>query len=80
VSPLVAQHIRGQLWTGFPGGASGKELAPSAGDISHRVDPWVGKIPWRRAWQPTPIFLPGEFHGQRSLAGYSPWGQRVGHS
>ena len=36
-------------------------------------DPWVGKIPWRRAWQPTPIFLPGEFHGQRSLAGYSPW-------
>ena len=32
------------------------------------------KIPWRRAWQPTPTFLPGEFHGQRSLAGYSPWG------
>ena len=35
--------------------------------------PWVGKIPWSRAWQPTPVFLPGEFHGQRSLAGYSPW-------
>ena len=35
-------------------------------------DPWVGKIPWRRKWQPTPVFLPGEFHGQRSLAGYSP--------
>ena len=32
------------------------------------------KIPWRRVWQPTPVFLPGEFHGQRSLAGYSPWG------
>ena len=32
-----------------------------------------GKIPWRRAWQPTPVFLPGESHGQRSLAGYSPW-------
>ena len=32
----------------------------------------VGKIPWRRAWQPTPVFLPGEFHGQRSLVGYSP--------
>ena len=32
------------------------------------------KIPWRRKWQPTPVFLPGEFHGQRSLAGYSPWG------
>ena len=33
----------------------------------------VEKIPWRRAWQPTPVFLPGKFHGQRSLAGYSPW-------
>ena len=37
-------------------------------------DPWVGKIPWRRAWQPTPVLLPGESHRQRSLAGYSPWG------
>ena len=35
-----------------------------------RFDPWVGKIPWRRKWQPTPVFLPGESHGQRSLAGY----------
>ena len=39
-------------------------------------DPWVGRIPWRRKWQPTPVFLPGEFHGQRSLEGYSPWGCR----
>ena len=38
------------------------------------VRSWVGKIPWRRKWQPTPLFLPGEFHGQRSLAGYSSWG------
>ena len=38
--------------------------------------PWVRKIPWRRKWQPTPVFLPGEFHGQRSLAGYSPWGHK----
>ena len=36
--------------------------------------PWVRKIPWRRAWQPTPVFLPGKSHGQRSLEGYSPWG------
>ena len=36
--------------------------------------PWVGKIPWQRAWQPTSVFLPGESHGQRSLVGYSPWG------
>ena len=42
-------------------------------------DPWVGKIPWRREWQPTPVFLPGEFHGQRRLAGYSLWGGRVRH-
>ena len=37
-------------------------------------DPWVRKIPWRRVWLPTPAFLPEEFHGQRSLANYSPWG------
>ena len=37
-------------------------------------DPWVGKMPWRREWLPTPVFLPGEFHRQRSLVGYSPWG------
>ena len=35
-------------------------------------DPWVGKIPWRREWLPTPVFLPQEFHGQRSLVAYSP--------
>ena len=37
-------------------------------------DPWVGKIRWRRAWRPTPVFLPGESHGERSLAGHSPRG------
>ena len=42
-----------------------------------RFDPWVGKISWRREWLSTPIFLPGEFHGQRSLVGYSQWGCRV---
>ena len=45
-----------------------------------RFDPWVGKIPWRRKWQPTPVFLPGKSHGQRSLEGYSPrGGKRVRH-
>ena len=39
-------------------------------------DPWVRKIPWRREWQPTLVFLPGEFFGQRSPVGYSPWGQK----
>ena len=42
----------------------------------HGFSPWVGKIPWRRAWQPTPVFLPRESQGQRSLAGYSPWGSK----
>ena len=39
-------------------------------------DPWVGKIPWRRKWQPTPVFLPREVHGQSNLVGYSPWGHK----
>ena len=38
------------------------------------LHPWVGKIPWRRKWQPTPVLLPGKFHGQRSLESYCPWG------
>ena len=55
------------------GGASGKEAAASAGNIRDGgFDPWLGKIPWRRAWQPTLVFLRGESHGQGSLEGYSP--------
>ena len=50
-----------------------KNLPPNAGHMRHRLDPWVGEIPWRRAWQPTPVFLPGESRGQGSLVGYSPW-------
>ena len=38
-----------------------------------RFDPWVRKIPWKREWLPTPVFLSGEFHGQRRLEGYGPW-------
>ena len=53
----------------LPWWVSGKESACSAEDA---FNPWVGKIPWRRKWQPTPVFLPGKSHGQRSLAGYSP--------
>ena len=55
---------------GFPSGTSGKE--PACQCRRHRFDPWVGKMPWRRAWQPSPVFLPGESHGQTSLAVYSP--------
>ena len=45
-----------------------------------RFDPWVRKIPWRRKGLPTPVFLPGESHGQRSMTGYNPWGlKRLGY-
>ena len=61
----------------FQGGASGKESACQRRRRKrHGFYPWVGKIPWRRKRQCTPVFLPGEFHGQRSLAGYIPWGHK----
>ena len=62
----------------LPWWLSGKE--PTFLCRRQRFDPWVGKMPWRRKWQPTPVFLPGKCHGQRGLAGYSPRGcKRVGH-
>ena len=63
---------------GFPGGSVVKNLPVSAGGPSSI--PGSGRFPWRRKWKPTSVFLPGKFHGQRSLAGYSPWGyKRFGH-
>ena len=59
---------------GFPGGSDSKE--PTCQYRRPSFDPWVGKMPWRRKWQPTPVFWPGESHGQTSLAGYSPWGPK----
>ena len=59
---------------GFPGGSVVNCPPASAGNRRCGFDPWVRKIPWRRKWHPTPVFLPGESHGQRSLSGYSPWG------
>ena len=58
---------------GFPGGSVVKNL-PATQEPSRGFDPWVGKIPWRRKWQPTAVFLPGKSCGQRSLAAYSAWG------
>ena len=66
---------------GLPRWCSGKEYACQCTRWRRRgFDPWVRKIPWRRAWQPTLVFFPGESYGQRSLAGYSPWGRRVRHN
>ena len=59
----------------FPGGSSSREICLQCRRPG--FDPWVTKIPWKWEWQLIPAFLPGEFHGQRSLAGYSPWGGKV---
>ena len=61
------------LKAGFPDGASGKKPVFQARRPKRcRFDPWVGKIPWRKAWQPSQVFLPIESNGQRSLVSYSP--------
>ena len=72
-------HVLGVIWQevlrvkGLPGSTSGKEpLCQCRGWRRHRFDSWVGKIPCRESWQPTPVFLPGETHGQKSLEDYSP--------
>ena len=65
------------LSNGPPRWCSGKESVCQCRRCKRlRFYPWVGKILWRRKWQPTPVFLPGESHGQRSLVGYNPWGHK----
>ena len=58
---------------GFPGGSEVKASACNVGDLG--LIPGSGRFPWRRKWKPTPVFLPGEFHGQRGIVGPSPWGR-----
>ena len=65
---------------GFPGGQAVKNPLLHLQCRRPGFDPWVGKVPCRRKWPPTPVFLPGESHGQRSLVGCRPWGHRVGHN
>ena len=64
--PVVSASLLAQMVKNWP--------AINVGDLG--LIPGSGRSPWRREWQPTPVFLPGEFHGQRSLASYSPWGHR----
>ena len=65
----------------IPRSCSGKESAYQCKRCKGLgFDPWVGNIPWSRKWQPTPVFLPGKFHGQRSLVGYSPWNHKESHT
>ena len=67
----TTEHACTSCYSGFPGGSSGKESTCQ----SRRggFDPWIRKIPWRRKWQPAPVFLPVKTHRQGSLVGYSPW-------
>ena len=68
--------IRNNYLTENPtvGGSEGRKSASQCRRPG--FSPWVGKMPWRREWQPTPVFLPREFHGQRNLVGYSPLGRK----
>ena len=74
-------HLKKLKWCipilGFPRWCTGKEYACQDRKCNrHGFDSWVGKIPWSRKWQSALVFLPGKFHGQRSLAGYSSWGHK----
>ena len=76
-SDPTLSHLYHQHHPGFLGGTSGKQRPCQCRRSKRlRFSPWVGQIPSRRAWQPTPVFSPGESHGQRSLAGYSLWGRK----
>ena len=70
----ILPHSLDYLMVGFPVGSVVKNLPVNAGDVSSI--PEKGKIPWRKKWQPTSVFLPGESNGQRSLAGDSSWGHK----
>ena len=71
IKPLIRDFY------GLPGWLSAKESGCQCKRHKRQgFDPWVGKIPWRGKWQPTPVFLPGKSHGQKSLVGYSPWGRK----
>ena len=74
--PIIhKQHLSMSTFLKLPRWPTGKESTCQCRRCSRRgFDPWAGKIPWRRKWQLTPIFLPGRSHGQSSLEGYSPWG------
>ena len=80
--PKMTFNVPYHLARDFPGGTRGKE--PACQCRRHRrrsFNPWFRKIPWKRAWKPTQVFLLGKSHGQRSLVGYSPWGhKRVRHN
>ena len=81
LSSAPCKLFRSLLHTNFPRGSAGKEPACQCRrHRRHGFNPWVGKIPWRRKWQPTPVFFSEKSHGQRSLADYSPKGHKESYA
>ena len=78
VSALGWAFRTSRVGAGFPWWLMGKESTCQCRRLRkpQLVGPWGGKTPWRRTWQPTPVFLPGESHGQRGLEGCRPWGRK----
>ena len=77
VTTLLPFLISAMIILGFPGGSEVKAAACFCLQCKRPgFHPWVGKIPWRRKWQPTPVLLPGKSHWRRSLVGYSPQGRK----
>jgi len=73
----ICRYYVSCVYRGIPAGASSIERSCQCKrHRRHGFSPWVGKIPWRRTWQLTPVFLPGEFHRQKRLAGYNPRGHK----
>ena len=70
----ASERVRQRVRQAFPGGSEDQESACSAEDPGS--NPGSGRFPCRREWLPTPVFLPGKTHEQRSLVGYSPWGHK----
>ena len=77
LSPNQRKKVKEMFLLSFSSSPSGKQpVCQCRRQKRHRFNPWVWKMPWRRKWQPTPVFLPGESHRQRSLAGHSPRGHK----
>ena len=74
MSHFSALRLRSSVYAGFPADTMVKKSFANVGNAG--LIPGGGKTPRRRKWQPTPVFLTGKFHGQRSLVGYSPWGRK----
>ena len=79
VAPLSEMMTPTKEW-GFPGGSVVKKKKICLQCSRPGFSPWVRKIPWRKKWQSTPLFLPGKSHEERRLVDYSPWGRRVRHN